>query len=64
MGLTSGSVVKNPPANAGDTGSILTLRRPWRRKLQLIPAFLPRKSYGQRSTVGYSPWGHKESDRI
>ena len=23
---------------------------------------LPGKSYGQRSLVGYSPWGHKESD--
>ena len=21
-------------------------------------------SHGQRSLVGYSPWGHKESDRI
>ena len=23
---------------------------------------LPGKSHGQRSLVGYSPWGHKESD--
>ena len=23
---------------------------------------LDRKSYGQRSLVGFSPWGHKESD--
>ena len=23
--------------------------------------FLPGKSYGQRSLVGYSPWGHKGS---
>ena len=23
---------------------------------------MPGKSYGQRSLVGYSPWGHKESD--
>ena len=26
------------------------------------PVFLPRKSHGQRSLVGYSPWGHKELD--
>ena len=26
------------------------------------PVFLPEKSNGQRSPVGYSPWGHKESD--
>ena len=24
--------------------------------------FLPRESHGQRSLVGYGPWGHKESD--
>ena len=24
--------------------------------------FLPGKFHGQRSTAGYSPWGHKESD--
>ena len=23
------------------------------------PVFLPGKSHGQRSLVGYSPWGHK-----
>ena len=26
------------------------------------PVLLPEKSHGQRSPVGYSPWGHKESD--
>ena len=35
---------------------------PWSRKWQPILAFLPRKSHGQRSLVGYSPGGHKESD--
>ena len=35
---------------------------PWRRKWQPTPAFLPGKSHGQRSLVGYSPWSHKESD--
>ena len=35
---------------------------PWRRKWQPIPVFLPRKSHGWRSLVGYSPWGRKESD--
>ena len=34
------------------------LRRPW----QHTPVFLPGESYGQRSLVGDSPWGHKESD--
>ena len=35
---------------------------PWRKKWQSTPVFLPGKSYGQRSLVSYSPWGHKESD--
>ena len=34
---------------------------PWRRKWQLTPVFLPGKSHGLRSLVGYSPWGSKES---
>ena len=34
----------------------------WRRKWQPIPVLLPGKSHGQRSLVGYSPWGCKESD--
>ena len=35
---------------------------PWRRKWQPTPVFLPGKSHGQRGLVGYSPWGHRESD--
>ena len=34
----------------------------WGRKWQPTPVFLPVKSRGQRSLVGYSPCGHKESD--
>ena len=37
---------------------------PWRRKWQPIPIFLPGECHRQRSLVGCSPWGHKESDRI
>ena len=33
-----------------------------RRKWQPTPVFLPGESHGQRSLVGYSPWGCKESD--
>ena len=36
---------------------------PWRRKWHPTPVFLPRKSHGQRSLAGCSPWGRKESDR-
>ena len=34
----------------------------WRRQWQSTSVFLPGKSHGWRSPVGYSPWGHKESD--
>ena len=35
---------------------------PLEKKRQSTPGLLPGKSYGQRSLVGYSPWGRKESD--
>ena len=34
----------------------------WRRKWQPTPVFLPGEFQGQRSLVGHSPQGHKESD--
>ena len=35
---------------------------PWRRKWQPNSVFLPGEFHGQRSLVGYSPWGCKELD--
>ena len=35
---------------------------PWSGKWQPTPVFLPGKSHEQRSLVGYSPWGRKESN--
>ena len=34
----------------------------WRRKWQPTPVFMHEKSHGWRSLLGYTPWGHKESD--
>ena len=34
----------------------------WRQKWQPTPIFLPGESRGQRSLVGYSLWGCRESD--
>ena len=34
-----------------------------RKKWQPTPVFLPGESHGQRSLVGYSPWGHQELDK-
>ena len=37
---------------------------PWRREWQPTPVFLPGKSHGQRSLVGYSPWVTKGRTRL
>ena len=50
-------MVKNPPANARDAGDL----DPW---VRTSPLFLPGESHGQKSLVGYSTWGCKESDMI
>ena len=58
--------VKKLPANPGgarDAGSIPGLAGfPWRRKWQPTPVFLPEKPHRQRSLVGCSLRGRKESD--
>ena len=61
QGFPGGSMVKNPPASAGDLGSIPMSGRSLRRKWQLTQVFLPGKSHAQRSLVGYCPWDCKES---
>ena len=43
-------------------GSIPGLGRPLEKEMATTPVFLSGKSLGQRSLVGYSLWGHKESD--
>ena len=59
-------VVKNLPANSRDKKRHMF--DPWVRKIPSrkagppTPVFLPGKPHGQRSLVGYSPWGCKESD--
>ena len=35
---------------------------PLEEEMATLPVFLPGKSHGQRSQVGYSPWGRKDSD--
>ena len=62
LSFPDGSDSKKSACNAGDRASISVGKIPWRRKWQPTPVFLPGKSHGQRSLVGYCPWGHKESD--
>ena len=49
--------VKNPPANAGNMGSIPGSGNPLEKEMvthSLTPVFLPGKSHGQSSLTGYS----------
>ena len=58
-------MVKNPPANAGDTGDVGSIpgqEDPMEVGRQPTPVSLPKESHGRRSLVDYSPWGRKESD--
>ena len=55
-------VVKNPPANAGDTRLRFDLwvkKVPWSRKWHPIDVILAGESHGQESLVEYNPWGCK-----
>ena len=63
QGFPGGSVVKNPPANTGDMGSIPGLgRSPGGGNGNPLPySCLEKKSHGQRGLVDYSPRGHKET---
>ena len=57
-GFNGDSVVKSPPANTGDMGSVPgSGGSPGEG--QLTPVFLPGKCDGQSSLAGYSPRGHK-----
>ena len=48
--------------SAGDPGLIPGLGRSPGEGNGNSPVFLPGEFHGLRSLVGYSPWGHKESD--
>ena len=61
-GFPGGSVVKNPPANSGDVGSIPESgRSPGGRKGTLLPVLLPGESHGQRSLESYTVHGVMKS---
>ena len=56
-------VVKDPPCQCRRCRfSPWVGKIPWRRAQQSTPVFLPGESHGQRSLVGYSPWGCKKWD--
>ena len=57
---------KEPTCNIGDTGDAGSIpglgRSPQGGNVSSIPVLLPGESHGQRSLVGYSLCGRKESD--
>ena len=59
LGFLGDLVIKNLPANAGDTGLIPGSGRSPGEGHGNTPVFLPGKCHGQRSLAGYSPWGSK-----
>ena len=61
-GFPGDSDGKESACSEGDLVRSLGQEDPWRRKWQPTPVFFPGEFHGQRSLVGYSPWGHKELD--
>ena len=61
-GFPGSSNGKESACNAEDQVQSLVGKIPWRRERLLTPVFLPGKFHGQRSLVGYSPWGRRESN--
>ena len=59
MGFPGGSDGKESVSNSEDLGSVSGLGR---SPGEGDPVFLPGKFHGQRSLVGYGPWGHEELD--
>ena len=63
MGFPGGSNSKESACSAGDLGAIPGLGRSLgRRHENPLQYSCLENPHGQRSLVGYSPWGHKESD--
>ena len=61
MGFPCSSVGKESACSAGDWVHPWVGKIPWRRKWQPTLVSLSGKFHGQRSLVGCSPWGCKES---
>ena len=57
-------VMKNLSARQETWIPSLGREDPWRREWQPTPVFLPGEFHGQRSLVGYSPWGRKSWTRL
>ena len=64
IALPVAQMVKNPPAMWKTWVWSLGQEDPLEKEMATTPVFLPGESHGQRSLVGYSPWGLKQFNRI
>ena len=62
MGFPGGSVVKNHLPTQETQVPSLGREDPLEKEMQLTPVSVPGEFHGQESLVGYSLWGHRESD--
>ena len=62
LGSLGGSASKESACNEGDLGLVSGLgRSPGRGHGNVLQYSCLENPHGQRSLVGYCPWGHKES---
>ena len=55
--------VKNLPATQENQVQCLGQEEPLEKGMAPTPVFLPGEFHGQKSLVGYTPWGRKELDK-
>ena len=63
MASLMAQMINNLPAVQETECSPWVGKSPWGREQLPIPVFLPGELHGQRSLVGYSAWGCRESKR-
>ena len=54
--------IKTPTARQETWVQSLDQEDPLEEEMATHSSILPWKSHGQRSLVGYNPWGHRKSD--
>ena len=62
MVFPSDSMKKDPPATQETWVSSLGQEYPMEKEMATHSSILAGKSHGQRSLVGYRPWGHTDVD--
>ena len=60
--ISPGRSLEGMPALWETQVQSLGRKDPWKREWQPTSVFFPGEFYGLKSLVGYSPWGHKESN--